>query len=128
VSRNLFPHRPACRKEGKSSHFGNRSGNTCSPSGRIAVYPYPGEDCGVRIAWLVLEASVHKGAPSVHNNSDNVKSLIDFGEPNKKGTDDPGDPSNPRLLSYIFTRVGGANLDRSVKTDVMVRRFSGNSW
>jgi len=81
---------------------------------------------GVRVASLVLEASVQKEIPSIHSNFDKVDSLIDFGEPHMTGNDDPGDPTNPGLLSDIFTRVGGSNLDRSVRTDVMVRIFSGN--
>lgn len=98
------------------------------------IAPQDGSPCvrvlaethGVRVASLVLEASVQKQSSSVNNNSDKVKSLIDFGEPDKTGNEDPGDPANPGLLSDIFTRVGGSNLERSVKTDVMVRIFSSN--
>jgi len=98
------------------------------------IAPQDGSPCirvqtathGVRVASMVLEASVQKESSSVNNNSDKVKSLIDFGEPDKTGIIDPGNPSNPGLISDIFTRVGGSNLDRSVKTDVMVRIFSGN--
>eukprot|EP00531_Pseudo-nitzschia_arenysensis_P009226 CAMPEP_0116131404 /NCGR_PEP_ID=MMETSP0329-20121206/8986_1 /TAXON_ID=697910 /ORGANISM="Pseudo-nitzschia arenysensis, Strain B593" /LENGTH=732 /DNA_ID=CAMNT_0003625829 /DNA_START=163 /DNA_END=2361 /DNA_ORIENTATION=- len=82
---------------------------------------------GVRIASLVLEASVPDDTLSKeHCNTDNVESLIDFGEPGKSGEKDPGDPSNPGLIADLFTRVGGSNLNRDVKTDVMVRIFSGN--
>merc|ERR1719491_1784645 len=81
---------------------------------------------GVRIAGLMLEASVQNTAKSDNNNSDGVKSLLDFGEPEKNGTKDVGDSDNPGLISDIFTRVGGSNPDRSVTTDVMVRVFSGN--
>jgi hypothetical protein len=98
------------------------------------IAPQDGSPCirvkagtpGVRVASLVLEASVQKESKSVHGNADGVKSLIDFGEPDKTGTADPGDPTNPGLISDIFTRVGGSNLDRSVMTDAMVRVFSGN--
>eukprot|EP00536_Pseudo-nitzschia_multiseries_P006451 jgi/Psemu1/193123/e_gw1.136.37.1 len=101
------------------------------------VAPQDGSPCirvqantaGVRIASLVLEGSLQKTPVlmSKHSNSDNTMSLIDFGEPDKIGTSDPGDPKNPGLLSDLFTRVGGANLNRAdVKTDVMVRIFSGN--
>ncbi|VEU40320.1 unnamed protein product [Pseudo-nitzschia multistriata] len=100
------------------------------------IAPQDGSPCirvqantpGVRIASLVLEASKQDDSSvgSEYMNSDKVMSLIDFGEPDKTGTSDPGDPTNPGLLSDIFTRVGGSNLDRSVKTDVMVRIFSGN--
>ncbi len=81
---------------------------------------------GVRIASLVLEASVQDGTFSEYANSDKVRSLIDFGEPDKTGTEDPGDPSNPGLIADLFTRVGGSNLDRTVSTDAMVRIFAGH--
>mmetsp|Transcript_50448 Transcript_50448/g.58301 ORF Transcript_50448/g.58301 Transcript_50448/m.58301 type:complete len:658 (-) Transcript_50448:27-2000(-) len=81
---------------------------------------------GVRIAGLMLEASVHNNVKSDNNNSDGVSSLLDFGEPEKNGTKDVGDSNNPGLISDIFTRVGGSNPDRSVTTDVMIRVFSGN--
>ncbi len=95
------------------------------------VAPQDGSPCirvqagtpGVKIASVVLEASVQKEPFSCHANADKVRSLIDFGEVNKT---DPGDASNPGLLSDIFTRVGGSNLDRTVTTDAMVRIFSGN--
>jgi len=98
------------------------------------IAPQDGSPCirvqagtpGVRVASLVLEASVQKESSSIYSNSDNVKSLVDFGEPEKTGDKDPGDATNPGLISDIFTRVGGSNLDRTVTTDVMVRIFSGN--
>jgi len=98
------------------------------------IAPQDGSPCirvqagtpGVRIASLVLEASVQKGDFTEHANADKVRSLIDFGDADKAGTTDPGDASNPGLLSDIFTRVGGSNLDRTVRTDAMVRIFSGN--
>lgn len=101
------------------------------------IAPQDGSPCirvkantpGVRVASLVLEASKQDeslSATTTNKNSDNVKSLIDFGEPDKTGESDAGDPTNPGLMSDIFTRVGGSNLDRSVCTDVMVRVFSGN--
>lgn len=37
---------------------------------------------------------------------------------------DTGNASNPGVLSDIFCRVGGSNLDREVSTDVMVRIHS----
>lgn len=95
------------------------------------VAPQDGSPCirvqagtpGVKIASVVLEGSVQKEPFSTHANADKVRSLIDFGEVDKT---DPGDASNPGLLSDIFTRVGGSNPDRTVKTDAMVRIFSGN--
>lgn len=80
---------------------------------------------GVRIAGITLEASKQqKSSTSKFKNSDGVASLLDFGEPN--ASNDTGDPNNPGLISDIFTRVGGSNLNRNVKTDVMVRVHSGN--
>jgi len=97
------------------------------------IAPQDGSPCirvqaktaGVRVAGLMLEASKQVVSPnSTFRNSDNVSSLISFGEP--EVTDDAGDPENPGLLSDIFTRVGGSNLVRSVRTDIMVRVHSGN--
>ena len=98
------------------------------------IAPQDGSPCirvmagtpGVRIASLVLEASVQKETFSTHASADKVRSLIDFGEPDQTGSEDPGDASNPGLISDVFTRVGGSNLDRTVTTDAMVRIFSGN--
>jgi hypothetical protein len=96
------------------------------------VAPQDGSPCirvlankaGVRIAGLVLEASKQSlSTDKSNNNSDNVRSLLDFGEPDKT---DPGDSSNPGAITDLFTRVGGSNLDRSISTDVMVRVLSGN--
>ena len=57
-------------------------------------------------------------------NSDGFRSLLDFGEP---GVVDYGDSTNPGVMSDLFTRVGGSNLERrKVNTDVMVRVHSGN--
>ena len=97
------------------------------------IAPQDGSPCirvqaktpGVRIAGLTLEASKQVNSPdSPFKNSDGVASLLEFGEPDIM--DDAGDVNNPGLLSDVFTRVGGSNLDRSVKTDVMVRVHSGN--
>lgn len=98
------------------------------------IAPQDGSPCihvqantpGVRVASLVLEASVQKTTQSVHRNADGVTSLIEYGEADKIGAADPGDATNPGLLSDVFTRVGGSNLDRTVNTDVMVRIHSGN--
>ena len=96
------------------------------------VAPQDGSPCirvlantsGVRIAGLVLEASKQSlSTDKSNNNSDNVRSLLDFGEPYQT---DPGDTSNPGAITDLFTRVGGSNLDRSISTDVMVRVLSGN--
>ena len=88
-----------------------------SPSIRVKAYTP-----GVRIAGIMLEASVPSGKNS--SNTDGVRSLLEFGEPNVVG--DQGDPNNPGLLADVFARVGGSNLDRSVSTDVMIRIHSGN--
>ena len=88
-----------------------------SPSIRVKAYTP-----GVRIAGIMLEASVHNGKNS--SNADGVRSLLEYGEPDAVG--DLGDPNNPGLLADIFARVGGSNLDRSVSTNVMIRIHSGN--
>ena len=98
------------------------------------VAPHDGSPCirvianttGVRIAGLMLEASVQNAATSENNNSDGTKSLLDFGEPETNGKKDSGDPANPGLIADLYSRVGGSNLNRSVTTDVMVRIFSSH--
>jgi len=72
---------------------------------------------GVRIAGIMLEASVLKGTiPS---------SLLQWGMP---GVHDVGDSKNPGTLSDVFCRVGGASYDRHVSTDVMIQLYSGNIY
>lgn len=88
-----------------------------SPCVRVAA-----KTAGVRVAGLMLEASIQQ---QTHGKDPDGKScLLSFGEVDV--TDDAGDAQNPGLLSDIFTRVGGANLDRSVSTDIMVRVHSGH--
>ena len=113
------------------------------------VSPQDGSPCirvksnipGVRIAGLTLEASSQKRLkgpqslmsrlqsiffqnPNQRQNGDGVRSLLEFGEPD---IFDPGNPENPGLLSDIFCRVGGMNLERvQVQTDVMIRIHSGH--
>ena len=72
---------------------------------------------GVRIAGIMLEASVNK------NRNGKVSSLLEWGTPN---SNDPGDDSNPGVLSDIFIRVGGVS--REVSTDVMIQLHSGNIY
>ncbi len=74
---------------------------------------------GVRIAGLMLEASVLKG------NTISSPSLLQWGMP---GGDDVGDGTNPGLLSDMFCRVGGASYDRHVSTGVMIQMYSGNIY
>jgi hypothetical protein len=89
------------------------------------VAPQDGSPCirvkpktpGVRIAGIMLEASVQKSNPVM------VASLLEIGE---SGVSDPGNKNNPVVLSDIFARVGGANLNRNVSTDVMIRIHSDN--
>lgn len=73
---------------------------------------------GVRIAGLMLEASVLKGV-----SEGKIASLLEWGE---QGSNDPGDVTNPGVLSDVFARVGG--LMRDVSTDVMIRLHSGNIY
>jgi len=59
----------------------------------------------------------------VNRNSDKVRSLLEWGLPGKK---DDGDAVRPGVLTDIFARVGGSNLDRTVSTDVIIRIHSSN--
>jgi len=77
---------------------------------------------------LCFEASLQKpdAVDTGMKNADGVRSLIDVGA---LGVKDDGDPSNPVLLEYIFTRLGASNLVRQgIETDaiIMVRIHSGN--
>uniref|UniRef100_A0A7S4MRK7 Pectate lyase superfamily protein domain-containing protein n=1 Tax=Odontella aurita TaxID=265563 RepID=A0A7S4MRK7_9STRA len=108
------------------------------------VAPNDGSPCvrvasrleGVRIAGIMLEASV-----LVEKKVQAVATLLEWGEVReveveveveggtKKSASkiaDPGNPSNPGVLTDVFARVGGSNLNRTVSTDVMVRIHSGN--
>lgn len=86
--------------------------------GSPCIYVPPGLD-GVRVAGILLEASKIPGSRT------GTASLIEWGE---EGRDVAGDPRNPGVLTDIFARVGGASLDRTVSTDVMVRIHSGNVY
>jgi len=88
-----------------------------SPCVRVAA-----KTAGVRVAGLMLEASIQQ--QTYGRGPDGKSCLLSFGEVDV--TDDAGDANNPGLISDIFTRVGGANLDRSVNTDIMVRVHSGH--
>jgi hypothetical protein len=93
------------------------------------VAPVNGEPCikvpprkqGVRVAGIMFEAS--KLEKKEHNM---VACFIEWGE--KCDVDDSGIPTNPGVLSDIFARVGGSNLDRSVSTDIMIQIHSGNVY
>jgi len=70
----------------------------------------------VRVAGLMLGAShVHPGT--------GVTALLEWGT---EGTQDPGDSSQPGIMSDIFARVGGPDMDREVGVDKMVRVHSGH--
>lgn len=85
--------------------------------GRPCIKVPPGLE-GVRIAGIMLEASV------LDKKDDSVAScFIQWGE---KG--DSGNPNNPGVLTDIFARVGGSNLQRTVSTDTMIRIDSGNIY
>lgn len=74
---------------------------------------------GVRIAGVMLEAStLHKD-----ESTSETRSLLEWGSPT---TDDPGDASNPGVLSDVFARVGGVR--RDVSTDIMIHIHSGNIY
>jgi len=71
---------------------------------------------GVRIAGIMLEASVQDAASTKDRNE--MASLLEWGQPQKVGM---GDSKYPGVLSDVFATVGGYNLDRSVSTDAMIR-------
>lgn len=72
---------------------------------------------GVRVAGIMFEASRQK------HKLFGVASFLEWGVAGKK---DPGLRENPGVMSDIFCRVGGGNLDRTVSTDVMVRVHSSH--
>jgi hypothetical protein len=92
------------------------------------VAPTDGSPCivvasnlqGVRVSGIMFEAS------RIPETRSKIASFIEWGVEGATGSKDPGNPSNPGVLSDIFCRVGGASLDRSVSTDVMVQIYSGN--
>jgi hypothetical protein len=81
---------------------------------------------GVRLAGFMLEASV---IPKKQDRNF-VASLLEWGEEkgqqSNQDDEDVGSPSNPGVLTDIFARVGGSNLNRQVSTDVMIRIHSSN--
>jgi len=83
----------------------------------------------VRIACIQFEASVQKEEPqdsspsSSTKNVDGVRSLVEVGSPD---VEDEGNAKKPIVLSDVFCRVGGSNLNRNVSTNVMVRIHTGN--
>jgi len=80
----------------------------------------PTEKEGARIAGIMLEASkLENDSPGV------VACFIEWGD---EGVVDAGNANNPGVLTDIFARVGGSNLDRSVSTDVMIRIHSANVY
>ncbi|KAL9189663.1 hypothetical protein ACHAXT_009338 [Thalassiosira profunda] len=87
-------------------------------SGQPCIRVAPRTD-GIRIGGIMFEASkLKRGLFSPAKSS-----FIEFGS---ECALDPGNPKNPGVLTDIFCRVGGSNLDREVSTDVMVRIHSGN--
>jgi hypothetical protein len=87
--------------------------------GRPCIKVPPGLD-GVRVAGIMLEASVIKKL-----SEDMVACFIEWGE---ESANYAGNPKNPGVLTDIFARVGGSNLDRNVSTNIMVRIHSGNVY
>lgn len=73
---------------------------------------------GVRIAGIMMEASVLD-----HTLVDGSKSFLEVGD---VGGDKNSNESkeNPVVITDIFCRIGGSNLDRSVSTDVIIRIHS----
>eukprot|EP00930_Biecheleria_cincta_P016376 TRINITY_DN13343_c0_g2_i1.p1 TRINITY_DN13343_c0_g2~~TRINITY_DN13343_c0_g2_i1.p1 ORF type:complete len:702 (+),score=80.56 TRINITY_DN13343_c0_g2_i1:73-2178(+) len=87
------------------------------PNGSPCVQIVSGID-GVRVAGLMLQA----GASLALKNA-NVSTLLQWGEPEVIYA---GSPANPGVMSDVFARVGGPDLDRSIGVDVAVRIHSGN--
>ena len=79
---------------------------------------------GVRIAGVMLEATVLSSKDDKNNHSRKATLLL-WGDPTIA---DPGDETNPGVLTDVFARVGGASLDRHVSTDIMVQLNSGNIY
>jgi hypothetical protein len=91
------------------------------------VSPLDGSPCvrvangtnGVRVAGLMLQAAAIPSSLL----SGQVSTLLEWGEPDAAYE---GDPGNPCVMSDIFARVGGPDLNRSIGVDVVIRIFSGN--
>jgi hypothetical protein len=83
----------------------------------IHVMPYMK---GVRVAGIMLEALVIKNKSPT--------AIASFIEISNSTLEEPdlGNPENPCVLTDIFARVGGSNLDRTVSTDIMICIHSGN--
>lgn len=81
----------------------------------------PPRKAGVRVAGIMLEASkLQNETPKM------VASFIEWGR--KDDADGCGDATKPGVLTDVFARVGGSNLDRTVSTDTMIRIHSGNVY
>ncbi len=82
-------------------------------NGQPCIAVPPGKE-GVRVAGIMLEASKLLKKDS----NDTVASLIEWGNPKEDPSDasDSGNPTNPGVLTDVFARVGGSNLDRTVST------------
>lgn len=98
------------------------------------VAPKDGSPCirvlpnrpGVRVAGIMLQASkqeIEANFPDTRDCPDGVASLLEWGYPD---ADDRGQTENPGVLTDVFARVGGPDLDRTVSTDVMIRIHSSN--
>jgi len=57
--------------------------------------------------------------------SGQISTLLEWGEPSAEHAS-AGDAANPGVMSDIFARVGGPELNRSIGVDVVMRIFSGN--
>jgi hypothetical protein len=73
-----------------------------------------------------LEASALQTTQDNNKPTGTTSSFIEWGVEGITGSQDPGNPSNPGVMTDIFCRVGGASLDRTVSTNVMIRIHSGN--
>mmetsp|Transcript_37599 Transcript_37599/g.64090 ORF Transcript_37599/g.64090 Transcript_37599/m.64090 type:complete len:150 (+) Transcript_37599:1233-1682(+) len=95
---------------------------------------------GVRVAGVMLQASSPSQPATQQDGGDDdggdisaaaaappPSTLLEWGDLNDSSSD-PGDPLNPGVLSDVFCRVGGPDLDRStIAVHTMVPFFLGSS-
>jgi len=117
------------------------SGEHSQGGGRACVKVLPRVP-GVRVAGVMLQASSPSHLQATQQGGDDddddvdtsaaaaappSSTLLEWGDLNDSSSD-PGDPLNPGVLSDVFCRVGGPDLDRStIAVHTMVPFFLGSS-
>ena len=89
------------------------------PDGSPCVRVLPSTP-GIRVAGIMLQASMQEkpGASCC---------LLEWGSSDLLAARDPGEKMNPGVISDLFCRVGGPDLNRkSIAVETMVKIFSGN--